>query len=209
MADRPTCEELERRVKELEKEAVERKTVEEALRESEEKLAVIVASVTDHMSMMDEQHNIVWANDAAKESFGPDLVGNKCYSVYHKYQEPCDPCVVRNCFEDGNACEREREVIGADGRRMIFWSMANVAARRRNGRPKLVLEISRDITERKIAEEALRESEEKYSTLVEQSLTGIYIDQDEKIVFANDRFAEIYGYAREELIGIKSWKLVH
>ncbi|MBN1842523.1 MAG: PAS domain S-box protein [Deltaproteobacteria bacterium] len=69
--------------------------------------------------------------------------------------------------------------------------------------------LIRDIHEQKIAEQALRESEKKYSTLVENSLTGIYIDQDEKIVFANNRFAEIYRYPKEELIGIESWKLVH
>jgi PAS domain S-box-containing protein len=69
--------------------------------------------------------------------------------------------------------------------------------------------LVRDIHEQKIAEQALRESEKKYSTLVENSLTGIYIDQDEKIVFANNRFAEIYRYPKEEMIGIESWKLVH
>lgn len=58
-------------------------------------------------------------------------------------------------------------------------------------------------------DEALRESEEKYSTLVESSLTGIYIDQDEKIIFANERFAKIYGYDRDELIGMDSRRLVH
>ncbi len=66
-----------------------------------------------------------------------------------------------------------------------------------------------DITKRKRAEAALRASEEKYSGLVENSLTGIYIDQDSKIVFANKRFAEIYGYPVEELLGIETWRLVH
>jgi len=65
------------------------------------------------------------------------------------------------------------------------------------------------ISERKQAEEALRKSEEKYSTLVENSLTGIYIDQDGKIVFANNKFAQIYGYAEDELIGTESRDLVH
>jgi PAS domain S-box-containing protein len=55
----------------------------------------------------------------------------------------------------------------------------------------------------------LRESEEKYSTVAESSLTGIYIDQNGKIVFANKTFAEIYGYSRPELVGMESWKLVH
>ncbi|MBW2331605.1 MAG: hypothetical protein JRF30_11985, partial [Deltaproteobacteria bacterium] len=58
MGKKLTYKELEERVKELEKEAVERRRADEALRESEEKLAGIIASVTDHMSMMDEQHNI-------------------------------------------------------------------------------------------------------------------------------------------------------
>ncbi|UCG81374.1 MAG: PAS domain S-box protein, partial [Desulfobacterales bacterium] len=69
--------------------------------------------------------------------------------------------------------------------------------------------LVQDITERKLAELALRDSERKYSTLVENSLTGIYIDQDGKITFANSRFASIYGYSREELLGMESWKLVH
>jgi PAS domain S-box-containing protein len=65
------------------------------------------------------------------------------------------------------------------------------------------------LAERERAETALRESEEKYSTSVENSLTGIYIDQDGKIVFANKKFAEIYRYARDELIGMDARELVH
>ncbi len=72
-----------------------------------------------------------------------------------------------------------------------------------------VKELEKEALEHKRVEEVLRESEEKYSKLVENSLTGIYIDQDEKIVFANNRLADIYRYPREELIGIESWRLVH
>ena len=64
------------------------------------------------------------------------------------------------------------------------------------------------IAQRERAEASLRESEAKYSSLVENSLTGIYIDQERKIVFANNRFAEIYRYSRDELIGLEAWKLV-
>jgi len=71
------------------------------------------------------------------------------------------------------------------------------------------ISLGLDITEKKRAEEKLRESEEKYSSLVENSLTGIYIDQDGKIVFANKKFADIYEYQEDELIGIQSWRLVH
>ena len=71
------------------------------------------------------------------------------------------------------------------------------------------ISLGLDITEKMRAEEKLRESEEKYSSLVENSLTGIYIDQDGRIVFANKKFADIYGYKENELIGIESWRLVH
>lgn len=56
---------------------------------------------------------------------------------------------------------------------------------------------------------AFRQLEETYAGLVEASLTGIYIDQDGRIVFANRKFADIFGYGRNELIGMESWKLVH
>ncbi len=50
----------------------------EVLQESEEKLAGIIGAVTDHMFMLDEQLNIVWANEVARDLFGRDLVGKKC-----------------------------------------------------------------------------------------------------------------------------------
>lgn len=77
----------------------------------------------------------------------------------------------------------------------LFWDVFQIEERR--------------IEEQRLAEEALRQSEQKYSTLVENSLTGIYIDQDGRIVFCNDRFAGIYGYSKDEILGMKSRKLVH
>lgn len=56
---------------------------------------------------------------------------------------------------------------------------------------------------------ALRESEEKYRTLVEQSHDAIYIYRDDRFVFANQRVSELSGYTRDELFGMKIWKLIH
>jgi PAS domain S-box-containing protein len=70
-------------------------------------------------------------------------------------------------------------------------------------------ELRKEITERMLAEQALTESEQKYSTLVEESLTGVYIEQNGNIEFANDRFASIYGYPREKITGLEYWRLVH
>jgi PAS domain S-box-containing protein len=65
------------------------------------------------------------------------------------------------------------------------------------------------IIDQRKTEKQLRESEKKYSALVENSLTGIYISLEGTIVFANNRFAEMHGYAREEVVGMKSWMFIH
>jgi two-component system cell cycle sensor histidine kinase/response regulator CckA len=59
-----------------------------------------------------------------------------------------------------------------------------------------------EITERKRAEEALRESEAKYRTLIERMSEGLLqVDNDDVIQFVNDRLCEMVGYSREELLG--------
>jgi PAS domain S-box-containing protein len=70
-------------------------------------------------------------------------------------------------------------------------------------------QLRAEIEEHKQAEEALRQSEDRYKTLTESSLTGIYIHQDGKYVFVNDRFAQIHGYEPEELLGEHYLTLIH
>ncbi len=69
--------------------------------------------------------------------------------------------------------------------------------------------LRRQVVECELAQHALRESELKYATLVEDALIGVYIQQDGKIEFANDKFADIYGYSRDELCGMGSLDLVY
>lgn len=77
----------------------------------------------------------------------------------------------------------------------LFWDVFRIEEQR--------------MEERERSQRAVQQSEKKYSTLVESSLTGIYIDQGGKIVFANQKFADIYGYDRDELIGMDSRILVY
>ena len=72
-----------------------------------------------------------------------------------------------------------------------------------------IAELEKREIEYEQIETKLRESEEKYRTLTESSLTGIFIHQDGKYIFVNDKFAEIHGYKPEELIGKDPIILIH
>ena len=72
-----------------------------------------------------------------------------------------------------------------------------------------IVGCGRDITQEKEIERALCESEEKYKTIAENSLTGIFIFQDERFVFVNNRFADIHGYLPEELPEMDYRFLIH
>ncbi len=59
-----------------------------------------------------------------------------------------------------------------------------------------------DITENKIAEQKLKESEEKFKTLADQSLMGIFIIQDNKTIYANQKLADMMGYSFEQIMNM-------
>lgn len=67
-----------------------------------------------------------------------------------------------------------------------------------------------DVTDRKRAGRALHDSEEKYRTVVENSLSGIFVHQGGLFQFVNQRFAEMLGYDHpDEFIGMPFWEVVH
>ena len=70
--------------------------------------------------------------------------------------------------------------------------------------------IFADITERKAAENELRESEEKFRNFTEQSFVGFYIIQDDVFKYVNPKFADIFGYSVDECMdGMHLRQLVH
>ncbi len=70
-------------------------------------------------------------------------------------------------------------------------------------------ELRRQMLEREQAQAALVESEIKYSTLVEDSLTGVHISLNGKLIFTNEQFAIIFGYSRDELVQMDTLQLIH
>jgi PAS domain S-box-containing protein len=71
------------------------------------------------------------------------------------------------------------------------------------GGGKAIFGVVTDITERKKMEQEIRESEEKFKSLVEHSLAGVYLIQDNIFKYVNPKLSEIFGYSQDELIDKK------
>ena len=190
----------------------ERKQVEEELRVSRGKLSAMLASLTDHVSMMDRDLNILWANDTARQLFGDDLVGRKCHQAYHRSETPCGPgpCLTLKTFETGRSHTHETQVIDKNGQTRYFHCTANVALRDEDGNPTAVMEISRDITQLKHTEETLRERENRYRLLIEnQTDMVVKIDNAGRFQFVSPSYCRMFGKTEEELLGRTFMPLVH
>ena len=92
------------------------------------------------------------------------------------------------------------EIERRDGKR-ISCILTAIPFRATDGELIGIIEDFKDITERKAAEELLRESEEKYSTLIEQARDGVVVIQDGVYKFVNKAIEDMTGYAMEELVG--------
>ncbi len=112
-------------------------------------------------------------------------------------------------FQNGSPVRNmEFNIVRKDG--SVFPAEFNaVLIKDSRGQPTGMMTIMHDITEQKHAAAAFQESEKKYRMLVDVSLMGIYITQNNILKFCNQRLAEIFGYDKpEELLGIHISKLV-
>ncbi|NWF98838.1 MAG: PAS domain S-box protein [Nitrospirae bacterium] len=138
-----------------------RKKAETALKRSEEKLNAMLSSINDYMIMIDKGFNIIWANDVSKDTFGKNIIGEKCFSVFFERAECCEnqPCFVAQVFSDSKPHENEMEITTKEGKTLYFHCTANVALKDKEGNPSGVLVISRDITESKRLERQLLQAQ--------------------------------------------------
>jgi len=117
--------------------------------------------------------------------------------------------LINLLFEKGAVQNHEARMVRRDG--SLQWISVNVRlVKNDQGKPLYYEGTMMDITNRKMAEEALAESEERYRTAIEHSNDAVAIIQDDKIQYVNRRFVEIFGYdRREEVIGKPVTLVVH
>lgn len=193
-----------RRWRELKDEVARRQRAEEGLRENEERFRSLVQNASDIIMIMKANGEVSYVSPAVEWVLGykpEDIVGTDSYIVVH----PDDLVRVQNSIADamsepGFTSSMELRLQHADGSwRHIETQYTNLL---HDPAVNGVIINSRDVTGRKRAEEALRESEEKYRTLVEAVQEGIgFVDTEERVTYCNQAYAAIFDLAPQELIG--------
>jgi PAS domain S-box-containing protein len=191
----------------------ERKQAEEALRESEERYRNVVETQTELICRNLPDTTLTFVNDAYCRYFNrtrEELIGTKFLELI---PEAVHLAVLRHVealmeSRSPDTSEHEHEVIRADG--SVGWQQwVNRKIFDPAGRVIEVQGIGRDITERKLAENALRESEERYRNVVETQTELICrYECDTTLTFVNDAYCRYFGKTREQLIGTKFLELM-
>ena len=205
MNHRPTYEELEERVRELEKGDFDRNQVLEALKKSEEKFRVLFDNTGDAIIIRTMKGRFLEVNQVACDRYG--------YSREEFYQMSLEELsapglpegvseITRLILQNGHHIykrvhvTKEKKMIPVEISSRVLYI---------NGQDAIIC-VVRDITERKQAEEALKREAIRRRILVDQSRDGIVVlDQNGKVYEANQKYADMLGYSMEEVHQLHVW----
>ena len=184
-----------------------RKEAEEALQESEERYRALFERSLELVYLCDFEGNFIDANDIALKSLGytkKDIKSLNFSSLLVEDQLPPAIETAEEILKTGSQKDVvEFKLRRKDGEHIFVESQGVLIYR--DGKPFAIQGIARNITDRKRAEEALRESEEKYRTILETIEDGYYeIDLGGNFTFFNDSMCKISGYSRDELMGMNN-----
>ena len=155
-------------------------------------------------------YTVKLANSTARLNGITDAI--TCYALTHRQETPCEgtehPCPLREVKCSRKAVTVEHIHFDHAGRRRYVeihgYPMFDTA-----GNVHQMLEYALDITDRKLAEQALQRSEQQYRRLAESVADGIGILQNGKLVFVNEALTSMLGYSAEQLLGSTLLDLVH
>ncbi|MDD5502462.1 MAG: PAS domain S-box protein [Candidatus Thermoplasmatota archaeon] len=181
----------------------DQRKAEQALHESEEKYRLIAENSFDGMFTVGLDGALSYVSPSAERIYGytrEEIVGMDTLEWMELVGVPDAAKLfaekVSKLSKGGTVINLSFPSKKKDG--TPLFTEINAAPIIMNGEFKGIHATVRDITERKNAEEALRESEEKFRSLAEESPNMIFINAKGRVVYANRRCEEIIGYTREE-----------
>jgi PAS domain S-box-containing protein len=179
----------------------ERKRAEEALRSLAARNEALLGSVPDIIMEVDSDKIYRWANPAGLEFFGEDVIGREAAQYFEGEQDTYNqlqPLFGGN--ENTIYVESWQRRRDGEKRLLAWWCRV---LKDSNGNVTGALSTARDISERKRAEEALRESQEIFQKAFQASPDTMVIHSlpEGRHMDINESFLRLIGYRREELVG--------
>jgi len=183
----------------------ERLLAEEALQESENRLKGIFESIPSPVVLYNTEGHPLYLNPAFTELFLwslDELKGQRIPFVPDDQKELSDR-KIGEVYRTGKVVNYETRRLTKQGDVLdVIVSGAFVTGP--DGDPVEMVAILTDITEQKLAEKALRESEEKYRTVLESNPDPVVVyDMEGRVIYLNPAFTRVFGWSLEEQIGKK------
>lgn len=200
---------LEKKMLSLEKEIEKRKAASQKIEESEEKYRTLVESSTDHIFMLNMEGNYIGSNDNVDEfdfTSADELMGKNVKDLQSPGLAEFYMDKLKQVITTGQNVSFEHDIISPKGT-VHHWDTLYPIFK--ENKIRAIGGICRDITNQKIAEKALKSSEEKYRTLVDHAGDAIFIAQNGGMKFPNPATVRLTGYSLEELNSMQFVDLIH
>jgi two-component system cell cycle sensor histidine kinase/response regulator CckA len=207
MAEKPTYEELEQRVKALEKESFERKRAEEELKHQKSHLESLIEYSSLAIVTLDEGHNIISCNRDFEKLFyfkESEMVGRNLDELIAGQEYIGDALSYTKETLRGKAIHGSGKRQRKDGTYIDveFIGVPIII----DGKVIGAYGIYQDISERKRVEKILENEKEKFRVLVEESPLGVaLISKDGQYKYLNPGFTEMFGYTLEDIPTGREW----
>jgi len=181
----------------------DRKQAEEALRESEERYRSLVETSPDAVTMTNLEGRVIYVSPQTLELHGfksaEELIGRSAFDIIALEDREKAMINLQRTLKEGVVKNLEYTLLKKNGNRFI-GELNAALIKDAYGKPKAFIATTTDITERKRAEEALQEAENRYRTLFEHSPAGILLIDSKTagIIEFNDIAHRQLGYSRDE-----------
>ncbi|HLP80810.1 MAG TPA: PAS domain S-box protein, partial [Nitrosomonas sp.] len=187
----------------------ERKAADDAMRASEERYRRLTGAITDYIYTVQVEYG-----QAVRTIHGPGCVAVTGYSpeefdadpyLWYRMIWPEDRGLmqdeIKTLLAGRDIDSREHRIIRKDGQ--VRWIRDTLSPHFNDHHELISYDgLIQDITERKLAEEALRESEEHYRRIIDTAYEGIWVvDETYRTTFVNARMMEMLGYTADEILG--------
>jgi PAS domain S-box-containing protein len=201
MSEKPTYEELEKRVLDLEKSELKLKKVEELLKDEIFWRCILVKESRDGIVVLKQNCEVYEANKRFADMLGYSMEEIQQLHVWDwdsKFTKEQILELAQTVDEVGHHFEtRHRRKDGS----LIDVELSNSGTTYRG--QKLIFCVCRDITERKQIEDTLVKKEMKYRGIFDESIAAIYVfDTERNFIDSNQAGLDLLGYSREELLNM-------